>query len=181
MYKVLGLIFLTSLSVSGYDVDALLQENAEKKSFGVSFDITKDADSINNDIKKGEKKLKTKQRKVMNDIMKEVSQDITPKLKAAQNLTEKEKNFCYGLKSEKAKYACLGYAFSTTENAKNIILNNCYSLTGTNKEALIQVCTQGKQGCYSFKNSDVVYNCTSCNGSNRWLRTYAAGSSFSCY
>jgi hypothetical protein len=96
-------------------------------------------------------------------------------------VSQQQRSFCFQLKSQNAIQACLGEAYSTNENAKNIILGNCYSLKGYNKTALTQVCTQGKQGCYTFNNSDVVHGCVSCGGSNRWLRIYAAGALITCY
>lgn len=100
---------------------------------------------------------------------------------SSSKTSQKERNFCFTLKSQNAIEACLGNAYSTNENARNVILGNCYSITGYNKDGMIQVCTQGKNGCYSLKGSDTVHGCVSCDGSRRWLRMYAAGALINCY
>jgi len=92
-------------------------------------------------------------------------------------------NSCYQLRSDSAVQACLGNAYSTkSEDAKNIILGNCYSLSDrANDNGLRDVCIRGKKGCYSLRDTDAVYPCTSCNGSNKWARVYATGYSMTCY
>ncbi len=103
-------------------------------------------------------------------------------VRKGQENKQRQDSFCYSLSSSSAREACLGNAYSTNnENAKNIILGNCYAIKGSNDTAMTQVCVNGKQGCYSFNNSDVMNACVQCGGSNRWLRTYAAGSLFNCY
>lgn len=91
---------------------------------------------------------------------------------------------CYKINNDSsAIQACLGNAYATDSNdARQIILGNCYSLSDSaNKKGLTQVCVNGKNGCYSLKDSDDTYACTTCNGSNQWLRTYAVGYKMTCY
>ena len=98
-----------------------------------------------------------------------------------EEVQRKKDNFCYSFSEQVKVQACLGNAYSTNENARNIILGNCYSLTGYNKDGMTQVCVTGKRGCYSLKGSETISACVSCDGNNRWLRMYAAGAGSRCY
>jgi len=90
---------------------------------------------------------------------------------------------CYQISDSSDRAACLGHAYSTNnEDARNIILDNCYSLSrDARNNGLREVCANGRSGCYSLKDSDAMSACVSCNGSNKWARMYAVGYQMSCY
>lgn len=91
-------------------------------------------------------------------------------------------NKCYEIKNSSDREACLGNAYGTdNKDAQNIIKNNCYVLSDwANKKGLQAVCSNGKSGCYSLNDSEAVYSCNSCNGSNKWARLYAVGYNMTC-
>lgn len=59
--------------------------------------------------------------------------------------------------------------------AQHVIENKCDYVSGSDTNGLYQVCEYKRDGCSSLKYSQKVINaCFSCNGSNRWLRMFAA-------
>ncbi|PID47465.1 MAG: hypothetical protein CR967_04515 [Proteobacteria bacterium] len=80
-------------------------------------------------------------------------------------------------------YACMKntYALSSYGNNKYALIasyvsqNKCDYVAGSDSSGLAIVCKMGKNGCASLKYSQKVIDaCFSCNGSNRWLRMFAA-------
>lgn len=100
-----------------------------------------------------------------------------------QKAKRRSDGFCYTLSSDDARYACLQKPFLTQNtDARAILLGQCFSLSnGGQKAGYGHVCSQGKNGCYSLKNSKLHYPCTSCGGSRKWAATAAAGSIITCY
>lgn len=99
------------------------------------------------------------------------------------SITVANDNNCYGINDSSDRQACLGDAYGTdNKDARNIILNHCYSLSDqARKNGLQQVCLNQKQGCYNLTDSDSRNACVSCNGSNKWARMFAVGYKMTCY
>lgn len=91
--------------------------------------------------------------------------------------------YCWSIKNENAKYACLNKPYVTkNEDARNILLGHCYNLSlNAERQGFSSVCARGKPSCYSLTNKDLHYPCTSCNGSTQWAATAVAGSVLQCF
>ncbi|MCX7544403.1 hypothetical protein [Marinicella gelatinilytica] len=166
---ILSIFFSTTTFCQEIDIDSLFEEPVEKN------------DNSNNtiDIKTFLKESKKTQNKVSKIIT-----DREEENKRRARSRDTSNDICYQISdNDSAVQACLGNAYSTkSENARNIILGNCYSLDNwANDNGLRSVCVNGKNGCYSLEEKDVVSKCISCNGNNRWARMYAVGYKMSCY
>lgn len=103
---------------------------------------------------------------------------------SSSSSTSSIESYCYSISDSDARNACLLEPWLTeNEDARNIILGNCYVLSNwANDFGLRYVCAEGgKNACSAIDDSDVSYSCYSCNGSRRWAATAAAGHVFQCY
>lgn len=88
---------------------------------------------------------------------------------------------CYSL-ADDARNACLNKPYQIrNEDSRNILLGFCHDVSRFAKnQGFDQVCARGKNGCYSLKNGNLQYSCSTCDGSKRWAATAIAGSVLKC-
>lgn len=79
--------------------------------------------------------------------------------------------------------ALMGYGNnSAATKALYITQGNCGALGFIDDSGMIDVCKNQKFGCVGLTASQKIINeCSSCNGSNQWLRVYATGTVLACY
>lgn len=108
---------------------------------------------------------------------KRIRDSVNAKMRAPEN------QVCFGITSDESRNACLNEPYSLkSDDARNILLGQCFSLSRSAQERqFVAVCTEGKRACVQLKSDDAKYWCTQCNGSRRWLATYATGVTIQCY
>jgi len=97
--------------------------------------------------------------------------------------TPTEDTYCLNASfSGNVKYSCLEKPnFVTNEDARNVLLGNCYSLSkSATNIGYGEVCAAKKAGCHKIKNEQLMFACMSCSGSRKWAATAISGHVFRC-
>ena len=102
---------------------------------------------------------------------------------SSSNTARTEDDYCLNASfSGDVKYSCLQKPnFVTNEDARNVLLGNCYSLSSSAiNVGYGEVCAAKKAGCHKIKDEQLMFACMSCSGSRKWAATAIAGHVFSC-
>lgn len=170
------IIFGTSpvISANNIDLDKLFSGNQEKKSIAIDSKKVNSKESELADKKNREESIG---RSGIDAVGSSIGKALREGNERAKLLAGEDYERCGSIIGNKLAYsACIKDKIALNPKAIYAIEGRCDYLGGIDNTGLSYLCSNpNRSGCSGLKASQAVINaCASCDGSNLWLRVYAA-------